>query len=102
MGLTDLVSTSPARDEQAISYYWYVGIAWGSQQHQVCVLDRDRHGVGQRVVDHTGSSLAQFATWLWALSAGQPHRGAVGLEVPRGGAVGGVVERGLPALVMHL
>ena len=72
MGLIELTSMPPARDEQAIAYNWYVGIDWGSQQHQVCVLDRDRHVVGERVVDHDGSSLAQLATWLWAVSAGQP------------------------------
>ena len=38
------------RDEQPMSYEWFVGIDWGSQQHQVCVLDRDRHVVGERVV----------------------------------------------------
>src|SRR5499427_9300417 len=101
MGLTDLVSTSPVRDEQAISYHWYVGIGWGSQQHQVCVLDRDRHVVGERVVDHTGSSLAQLATWLWALSAGQPQRVAVAIEVPRGAMVEGLIERGFHVFALN-
>src|SRR5215475_7000413 len=101
MGLIDLASMSPARDEQAISYHWYVGIDWGSQQHQVCVLDRDRHVVGERVVDHTGSSLAQLATWLWALSAGQPQRVAVAIEVPRGAIVEGLIERGFHVFAIN-
>src|SRR5215831_12842898 len=101
MDLTDLASMSPARDEQAISYHWYVGIDWGSQQHQVCVLDRDRHVVGERVVDHTGSSLAQLATWLWALSAGHPQRVAVAIEVPRGAIVEGLIERGFHVFAIN-
>jgi transposase len=101
MGLIDLTSTPPARDAQAISYNWYVGIDWGSQQHQVCVLDRDRHVVGERVVDHAGSSLAQLATWLWALSAGQPQRVAVAIEVPRGAIVEGLIERGFHVFAIN-
>src|SRR5262245_23142317 len=101
MGLIDLASMSPARDEQAISYHWYVGIDWGSQQHQVCVLDRDRHVVGERVVDHTGSSLAQLATWLWAVSAGHPQRVAVAIEVPRGAIVEGLIERGFHVFAIN-
>ena len=101
MGLIDLYSTSAARDEQAISYHWYVGIDWGSQQHQVCVLDRHRHVVGERVVDHTGSSLAQLATWLWALSAGHPQRVAVAIEVPRGALVEGLIERGFHVFAIN-
>ena len=101
MGLIELTLTPSAREEQAISYNWYVGIDWGSQQHQVCVLDRDRHVVGERVVDHDGSSLAQLATWLWALSAGHPQRVAVAIEVPRGAIVEGLIERGFHVFAIN-
>jgi hypothetical protein len=84
MDLIEPTPLPPERDEQATSYDWYVGSDWGAQQQQVCVLDRDRHVVGERVVDHDGSSLAQLATWLGALSAGHPQRVAVAIEVPRG------------------
>src|SRR6266704_1153787 len=101
MGLIEPTPMPPERDEQATSYNWYVGIDWGSQQHQVCVLDRGRHVVGERVVDHDGSSLAQLATWLWALSAGHPQRIAVAIEVPRGAMVEGLVERGFHVFALH-
>jgi hypothetical protein len=42
---------------------WFVGIDWGDQRHQVVVLDRNRRGVGARVVPHDGTSLAQLAAW---------------------------------------
>src|SRR6266568_2304799 len=101
MGLIEPTPMPPERDEQATSYNWYVGIDWGSQQHQVCVLDRDRNVVGERVVDHDGSSLAQLATWLWALSAGHPQRVAVAIEVPRGAIVEGLIERGFHVFAMN-
>jgi transposase len=94
MGLIVPTMMHPEPDEQPLPYDWFVGIDWGSQQHQVCVLDRDRRRVGERVVDHDGASLAQLATWLLTLAAGQPQRVAVAIEVPRGAIVEGLVERG--------
>jgi transposase len=58
------------------------------------VLDRDRRRVGERAVDHDGASLARLAEWLWSVSAGQPQRVAVAIEVPRGALVEGLLDRG--------
>jgi transposase len=38
--------------------------------------------------------LAQLAAWLWTVSAGQPQRVAVAIEVPRGALVEGLLDRG--------
>ena len=84
-----------------MSYEWFVGIDWGSQQHQVCVLDRDRRLVGARSVDHDGASLAWLAAWLWSVSAGQPQRVAVAIEVPRGAIVEGLLERGFHVFALN-
>jgi Transposase/Transposase IS116/IS110/IS902 family len=65
------------------------------------VLDRDRRRLGERVVDHDGTSLAQLVAWLWGLSAGQPQRVAVAIEVPRGAIVEGLVERGFHVFAMN-
>ena len=92
MGLIMPSAMHPQQDEQPMPYEWCVGIDGGSQQHQVCVLDRDRHRVGERVVDHDGASLARLAAWLWTVSAGQPQRVSVAIEVPRGALVEGLVE----------
>src|SRR5262244_2333011 len=89
------------RDDQCMPYEWFVGIDWGSQRHQVCVLDRDRRLVGERAVDHDGASLAQLVAWLWTVSAGQPERVSVAIEVPRGAIVEGLVERGFHVFAIH-
>src|SRR5258708_18849143 len=101
MGLIVPTAMHPERDDQPMQYDWFVGIDWGSQQHQVCVLDRNRRLVGERAVDHDGASLAQLAAWLWTLSAGQPQRVSVAIEVPRGAIVEGLVERGFHAFAIH-
>jgi len=82
-------------------YAWCVGIDWGSQQHQVCVLDRNRRLVGERTVSHDGASLAQLASWLWTLSEGHPQRISVAIEVPRGAIVEGLIERGFHVFAMN-
>ena len=46
MGLIVPSAMHPEQADQPIPYEWFVGIDWGSQQHQVCVLDRDRRLVG--------------------------------------------------------
>src|SRR5499433_3063637 len=101
MGLIVPTVMQPEREEQPPSYDCFVGIDWGSQQHQVYVLDRDRRRMGERVVDHDGASLAQLVAWLWGLSAGQPQRVAVAIEVPRGAIVEGLVERGFHVFAIN-
>jgi transposase len=101
MGLIVPTVMQPEREDQPLPYDCFVGIDWGSQQHQVYVLDRDRRRLGERVVDHDGTSLAQLVAWLWGLSAGQPQRVAVAIEVPRGAMVEGLVERGFHVFAMN-
>src|SRR5947199_7337482 len=101
MGLIVPTTMHPEREDQPLPYEWFVGIDWGSQQHQVSVLDRDRRRVGERVVDHDGARLARLADWLWTLSAGQPQRVAVAIEVPRGAMVEGLVERGFHVFALN-
>jgi transposase len=78
-----------------------VGIDWGSQTHQVCVLDRERHCVGERSIEHEGSALAACATWLTTLAAGEVHRVAVAIEIPRGAIVELLVERGFHVFAIN-
>ena len=101
MGLIVPSAMHAERDNQPVSYEWFVGMDWGSQQHQVCVLDRGRRRVGARAVDHDGASLAQLAAWLWTLSAGQPQRVSVAIEVPRGAIVEGLLERGFHLFALN-
>src|SRR5215813_13965286 len=101
MGFIVPTDMHPERDDQPIPYEWFVGIDWGSQQHQVCVLDGARRRVGERAIDHDGASLAQLADWLWSVSTGRPQRVAVAIEVPRGAIVEGLLERGFHVFAMN-
>ena len=101
MGFIVPTDMHPEQDDQPIPYQWFVGIDWGSQRHQVCVLDGERRRVGERAIDHDGASLAQLADWLWSVSTGQPQRVAVAIEVPRGAIVEGLLERGFHVFAMN-
>jgi transposase len=101
MGLVVPTTMHPEREDQPLPYDWFVGIDWGSEKHQVCVLDGDRRRVGERVVEHDGTSLTQLAAWLWALTRGQPQRVAVAIEVPRGAIVEGLIERGFHVFAIN-
>ena len=43
---------------------FFVGVDWGSQDHQVCVLDRAGKRYGQRRFEHSGSGLMQMVECL--------------------------------------
>ena len=98
------VHTDPSNEhtDHALPYQWFVGIDWGSQTHQVCVLDRERHRVGERSVEHEGIALAECAAWLTTLAAGDVHRVAVAIEIPRGAIVELLVERGFHVFAINL
>src|SRR5499433_2781941 len=97
------VHTDPSNEhtDHALPYRWFVGIDWGSQTHQVCVLDRERHRVGERSVEHEGIALAECAAWLTTLAAGDVHRVAVAIEIPRGAIVELLVERGFHVFAIN-
>jgi len=74
---------------------WFVGVDWGSQTHQVWVLDRDGETVGERTFEHGGQGLSEMAEWLLSFAAGEPAAIAVAIEVPRGPVVETLMGRGL-------
>src|SRR3954452_12854448 len=64
---------------------WFAGVDWGSEKHQVCLLDAAGQVVGERAFRHEGAGLAALCDWLVSV-AGEPSRVAVAIEVPHGAA----------------
>lgn len=81
--------------------HWFVGIDWGNQNHQVVVLDQQRRCVGERVVPHDGTSLAQLASWLHKVAGGEPRQVAVAIETPRGAIVDTLLEQGFEVFALN-
>jgi transposase len=81
-------------------YQIYVGIDWGSEAHQACVLDHERRIVAERSFAHAGDTIAEFAQWLREL-ADDPGRVAIAIEIPRGAIVETLVERGFEVYAIN-
>ena len=72
---------------------WFAGIDWGSEKHQVCLLDAAGKLVGERDFRHSGAGLAALCDWLVS-AAGEPGAVAVAIEVPHGPVVDALLDRG--------
>jgi transposase len=72
---------------------WFVGVDWGSEKHQVCLLDAAGQVVGERAFRHGGAGLAALCDWLVSV-AGDPGLVAVAIEVPHGPVVDVLLDRG--------
>jgi len=73
---------------------WFVGIDWGSEKHQVCVLDADGELVSEKQISHTGSDIAGLCSWLDELSGGELEEVHVAIEIPHGAVVETLLDRG--------
>jgi hypothetical protein len=60
---------------------WFAGVDWGSEQHQVCILDGVGKVKGERAFSHGGAGLVALCDWLVSV-AGSSGSVAVAIEVP--------------------
>src|SRR4051794_12002535 len=88
-----LVSPRRARIMSDGTVSWFAGVDWGSERHQVCLLDAAGKIVGERAFRHGGAGLAALCEWLGSV-AGEPGRVAVAIEVPHGPVVDALLDRG--------
>jgi transposase len=75
------------------TFAWFVGVDWGSEKHQVCILDRQGNIIGERHFPHGGAGLAELGDWLLSIAA-TVSAVAVGIEVPHGPVVDSLIDRG--------
>ena len=59
-------------------------VDWGSQEHQLCLVDADGKVVCQRRFSHTADDLAKLCAVLRQPRPGLPAVKAVGIERPDG------------------
>jgi hypothetical protein len=77
----------------------WVGIDWGSELHQVCVLDRGGKVRDEKAVEHSGPGLAGLLAWLVEMAP--LARIAVAIEVPRGPVVEALLEHAAPVFAIN-
>jgi transposase len=79
------------RIDRLTEFAHFVGIDWGSQAHQVCLMAAGRRPE-QRQFRHRAEGLTALVRWLE--TCGDPGTVAVGIEVPHGAIVETLQERG--------
>lgn len=75
-------------------FRFFVGIDWGSESHEVCVIDSDGSKVLTHSVAHDGEAIAGLVNRVLALVGDEPEALAVAMEAPRGTMVEAFLERG--------
>lgn len=76
------------------AFLMFVGVDWGSESHEVCVIDAGGSKVLTESVTHDGEAIARLVDRVLALVDGKPEALAVAMEAPRGTMVEAFLERG--------
>jgi len=79
----------------AEEFAYFVGIDWGSETHQVCVVDPEGTKVLERAVAHDGEAITAFVDSVLALGSSRPEAFAVAMEAPHGTMVEAFLDRGV-------
>jgi transposase len=80
---------------------WYLGIDWGGDTHQFCLLDADGHICGERAVPHTAVAVHEALAWVRTSTGARPEEIAVGIERPHGVLVDTLLEQGLGVFALN-
>ncbi len=72
----------------------YVGLDWGTEFHQACVLDGSGKVLHESKIGHNGQAITDFVHLIVAAASGKSDRIAVAIEVPRGPVVEAFLEGG--------
>lgn len=80
---------------------WFVGIDWGSEAHQVCVVDASGRARWERTVAHRAEEVHACLEWLLTQTGSEPHRIAIAIETPRGALVDTCIERGFAVFAIN-
>ena len=72
----------------------FAGIDWGSQLHQVCVMNLEGTVLGERAFPHSGEGLGQLLDWVLACAGCAAAHIGVAIEIPHGPVVDSLLDRG--------
>jgi transposase len=82
-------------------FAWYVGIDWGYETHQICVMDATRQTVRHRTVPHEVAAVDAALTWIGTITGAAPAEIAVAIERPHGALVELFLDRAYPVFAIN-
>jgi transposase len=83
------------------SYVWYVGIDWGSEAHDLVLVDGLGQVKGTWKIAHDAVAVHDCLTEILSQTGTTPDQVAVGLEIPRGVIVEALLERGFVVFALN-
>jgi transposase len=83
------------------TFEWFLGIDWGSEAHEICLLDTSGQLRGTRTVAHTAEAVHDAVQWVRAQTGMAPAGIAVAIESPRGVLVDTLIEVGFPVFAIN-
>lgn len=83
------------------SFSVWIGIDWGTEEHQVCGVDDTGAKVFEWRVRHTGEDIGDFVERLLARVDDKAERVAAAIETPHGSIVESLIERGVAAFSIN-
>lgn len=101
MPLTGRSGRRGVPDTVGETFTWFVGIDWGSVEHELCVVNAQGAIVGRRAVPHTAGAVHEAVQWLRELTGAEPADIAVGIETPRGVLVDTLIEHGFAIFALN-
>lgn len=79
----------------------YVGVDWASVTHYAFALDPEGGKLGYKGFAHSGDGLAELVDWIRRTTSVEPHRVAIGIEVPHGPVVESLMEAGFQVYALN-
>jgi transposase len=80
---------------------WFVGIDWGSEEHQLCLLNAQGAVLETRAVAHTAAAVHESLQWVREQTGAAPAEIAIGLETPHGVLVDTLLEQGFAVFALN-
>ena len=89
------------RDNVTETFAWYLGIDWGVEKHEFCLIDAAGEVRGRRQVEHTAPAIYAAVQWVTTSSGVEPMQIAVGLETRHGVLVDTLLEQGFRVFAIN-
>ena len=80
-----------------VSHKFFAGVDWGSEFHQVCVINQTGSIMGEQSFAHGGEGLCEMVQWILEVSRSASRQIDVAIEVPHGPVVETLMKHGFGA-----
>lgn len=85
----------------AETFDWFLGVDWGSDAHEICLLDAGGQVRGTRTVAHATATVHDALQWVSTQTGAPLATIAVAIETPRGVLVDTLIEAGFPVFAIN-